>query len=99
MLKHPAKQPWGGRPNKAAVLRIKLATMVVSIATFVSSLGVIAFLNPGIAKTAGLANQAQTGSTVALANSSLSQISSAALQLPSRSQLASLQPRTRTRGS
>jgi len=49
-----AKQPLGGRPNKATLVRIKLATMVVSIATFVSSLGVIVLFNPGIASTAGL---------------------------------------------
>jgi hypothetical protein len=70
--------------------------MVVSVATFVGSLGVVSFLHPGIA--AGSASSAPFAS-VASATSPSSGLSGSPLQLPSHTQQASSQPLTRTRGS
>ncbi len=93
-----AKQPWGGRPSKAALMRIKLATVVVSAVTFASSLGMVAHLNPGVHNTAGLTSQVQPASTLASANSAASQGGNTPLQLR-QGQQGSLAPLVRTRGS
>ncbi len=92
-----AKQPLGGRPNKAALAKMKVVTVVVSVAAFVGSLGAVAYLTPGIAGTVHAQTQSpntlgSTGSTTALA-------SSAPLRFRSRQQQASAAPLTRTRGS
>ncbi len=92
-----AKQPFGGRPSKAALMRIKLATAVVSLAAFAGSLGIVAYVNPGVhATTSG--TQPHTVS-IAMAGSSTSQLSSGSLQLPSLPQASSVRPLTRTRAS
>ncbi len=93
-----AKQPWGGRPNKAALARMKVATAVVSVIAFAGSLGAVAYLNPG-ASAARLQSQAQFVSEFGSTGSSAAQVNSAPLQLPSRQQQASLVPLARTRGS
>ncbi len=92
-----AKQPLGGRPTKAALVRIKLATAVVSLAAFVASLGIVAYVNPGV-HLAATGAQA-TSLTAVAAGSSTSLSSTASLQLPSLPQTSSIQPLTRTRGS
>ncbi len=93
-----AKQPLGGRPNKAALAKIKLATVLVSLVAFVGSLGGVAYLNPGSAKSTGALSQTQFVSVDASSSSSTSQVSGTASQ-PSVLQQASIVPLVRTRGS
>jgi hypothetical protein len=87
------------RFDKAALHRIKVTTVAVSVMAFAGSMGVIAYAHPGTsaASTTVTTDQAQTVSSPN--QSSSSQVSSAALQLPTLSQRASVFPRTRTRGS
>ncbi len=94
-----AKQPLGGRPTKAALLRLKVATTVVSVAAFLGSLGVVAYLHPGVHNTAGLTSQTQSVATVASLGSSASTANSSALQLSGGQRQASVVPLVRTHGS
>jgi hypothetical protein len=93
-----AKYPLGGRPSKAALAKIKTGTIIVSVATFLGSLGGIALFNPGFSSSAAAANQVQTASsTQVIASTSQSSRSSAA-QSSSQQQGITF-PRVRTRGS
>jgi hypothetical protein len=96
-----AKQPWGGRPNKAALARIKLGTIVVSIVAFVATLGGVAYLNPGAGSTTptdSLAQSTQIASRVATTSSSIASTSSSSTAT-SVQQQAPVLPVVRTRGS
>ncbi len=86
-----ARQPLGGRPNKAALSRMKLGTVVVSIAAFAGSLGAVAYLNPGIKVTTAQ----PTTSVVSFNNTGTSTGSN---RFSSR-QSTSAAPLVRTRGS
>ena len=93
-----AKQPFGGRPSKTALARIKLTTGIVSVVTFVSSLGVIAYLSPGTQNAAGTINHtAMVGSTTS-AGTTTAQNSITTSRFTDRQQ-TSITPLTRTRGS
>ena len=96
-----------GRPNKAALARLKLSAVVVAVAAFAASLGAIVALNPGIKQASSTTSSSTTGQ-IAPSNVNLvvpaepvaPQINSAPLQLPQASQQSQLfRPRTRTRGS
>jgi hypothetical protein len=87
-----ARQPFGGRPNKAALNRMKVTTGIVSVVTFLGSLGAIATLSPGThAALSTSAQTAQVGSSTLSQSNTLSQFST-------RRQ-AFVTPLTRTRGS
>ena len=88
--------PVRGRPNKAALVRIKAATVAVSIAAFLGSLGIVAYANPAIKTAAGSTAQTQLASAPVAATTRLRRT---ALQLPSRPQQSLVVPLTRTRGS
>jgi hypothetical protein len=89
----------GGHINKAGLVRVRVATVIVSVVTFVSSLGIIWYINPGIHGTTMASSQVQVASSLPSTAASTSKSSSAALQLPSVQQSSSLRPLTRTRGS
>ncbi len=93
-----AKQPLGGRPNKAALARMKVVTVVVSVAVFAGSLGAVAYLNPGVS-AARLQSQAQSVNTFDSTGSATAQVNSTPLQLRRTQQQASVVPLARTRGS
>lgn len=90
------KQPLGGRPTKTALMRIKLATAVVSVVAFAGSLGVVAYLNPGVHYSTTATTQ--NGSVTTIAATGASTTSTGALQLSSSRQ-SSVTPLVRTRGS
>ncbi len=85
-----ARQPLGGRPNKAALSRMKLGTVVVSIAAFAGSLGAVAYINPGIKVTTR-----RVTTTISFNNSGTS---AGGAGFSSRQQ-TSVAPLVRTRGS
>ena len=91
-----ARQPWGGRPNKAALLRMKWVTALVSAVAFAGSLGAIAYINPGGRSAATTAGPVQTISLVSPANAPAQIANSSRV---SRQRQASAVPITRTRGS
>lgn len=93
-----AKQPLGGRPNKAALMRIKLATAAVSVVAFLGSLGVVAYVNPGVHDAATVATQAGSITTIAAAGTSTTSSNPAPLRL-SASRQSSVTPLVHTRGS
>ncbi len=92
-----SKHLLGGRPSKAALAKIKTGTVVVSIATFLGTLGGIAVFNPGFSAGAAAASPVQSvDSTQTIASASRSNSSSA--QSSSQQQAVTF-PRVRTRGS
>ena len=87
-----------GRMSKVALGRVKLAAIVLSVATFVATLGGVVYANPAIKKTTTPA--AQTVNVI-VPNTPLVEPSLGAqpLTLPAMPQAPVLRPFARTRGS
>ncbi len=95
-----AKQPWGGRPNRATLAKIKVGTIVASLVAFVGSLGAVAYLNPraGNATAAVSAGQVTQVANLPSAGASTSGFSSSS-STSSGQQAPLVMPRVRTRAS
>ncbi len=89
----------GGRPDKAALGRMKVTTVVVTIAAFVGSLGLISYLHPAVGANSGAANQALASVNQFATNGSTGRFNRRSLQLAGSAQSNTLAPLTRTRGS
>ena len=82
-----AKFVLGGKPSKATLTRVKVGTVVVSVAAFLGSLAGVANSNPAVVA-------AQTQSSVAATTATDTSSSAATSQ-----QQAMVLPTVRTRGS
>lgn len=91
-----AKVLIGGRPSKAALGRMKVVTIAVSIAAFLGSLGVIAANGTG---GATVANTHDQSSQVAFAGSTSATQRRNAGQFSAQQQPGFSAPLTRSRGS
>jgi hypothetical protein len=91
------RQPWGGRPDKATLLRMKWAAALVSAVAFIGSLGAVVYANPGSRSVLQAANQVQSISMPSSASASASQ--AAGTDASGRQRQAPAVPITRTKGS
>jgi hypothetical protein len=89
----------GGRPDKAALARMKVTTVIVSIATFVGSLGMISYLHPAAGAASNTGVQTVASTNLAQSTTSTTRSSRRALQLQGATQSGTVAPLTRTRGS
>jgi hypothetical protein len=85
-----------GRPNKAALARIKVLAVILSIVAFIGSLAGVAIANPA---TGSRSQQAVQSVAIAPDPNLQAQSSNGSLFVPGRTQLPRVRPMTRTRGS
>ncbi len=87
------------RLSKAALFRMKVATVVVSVVGFAGTMGAIAYAHPAVANHANTAAQYGAAAKSGVSGQTGSQLSNSPLQLPALAQNFSAMPLTRTRGS
>ena len=85
------RNPLGGRPSKAALTRVKIGTVVVSVIAFLGTLAGVATLNPAV-------DNATTVAQAPVETATASTDTSSAAQAASQAQTLTF-PAVRTRGS